>query len=290
MTDRKDIDEFSGVETTGHEWDGLKELNNPLPRWWLWVLYATIVWAVGYWILMPSWPLITDHTRGFLGYSDRAVVMDQVEALQAVRAERGEGLVGASLEDIVATPELLEFAMASGRAAFGDNCAPCHGAGGAGAAGYPNLNDDNWLWGGTLDDIHASIAYGIRSDHPASRIGGMPAFGRDGLLNLVEMRAVANHVRTLSGLGAEEGVDLALGATVYADYCGACHGFDGEGSRDVGAPNLANNIWLYGSDVDTIMRNVRDGRASVMPAWVDRLDPVTLKSLTVYVHSLGGGE
>ncbi len=290
MADKKDIDEISGVETTGHEWDGLKELNNPLPRWWLWVLYATIIWAVGYWILMPSWPLINDHTRGLLGHSDRAVVVERIEALEALRRERGGRLIEASLDEVVETPALLEFAMASGRGAFGDNCAGCHGAGGAGAPGYPNLNDDNWLWGGTLEDIQESILYGIRSDHPQTRLGDMPAFGRDGILDIEEMRAVAAYVRGLSGLEVAEGADLDLGATVYADYCAACHGPAGEGSRDLGAPDLSNNIWLYGADVETIVTSVREGRASVMPAWEGRLDPVTTKALAVYVHSLGGGE
>lgn len=288
MKDRKEIDEFSGVETTGHEWDGLKELNNPLPRWWVWVLYATIVWAVGYWILMPSWPLITDYTRGLLGHSQRAIVMDQFEELQALRRERGVGLVDATLEEILDTPELLEFAMASGRAAFGDNCVPCHGPGGAGSPGYPNLHDDNWAWGGALEDIHRTILYGIRSEHPETRLGDMPPFGD--FLDWNETTAVASFVRTLSGLDAEPDVDLALGEAVFADNCAACHGAGGEGIRDLGAPDLTNNMWVFGADADTIMTTVRDGRASVMPAFADRLDEVTAKALAVYVHALGGGE
>jgi cytochrome c oxidase cbb3-type subunit III len=290
MKEHKEIDEFSGVETTGHEWDGLKELNNPLPRWWLWTFYATVIWAVGYWVLMPSWPLVTDYTRGLLGHSDRANVAERLAELQALRAQHGAGVADAELQEIIATSELLEFAMASGRAAFGDNCAPCHGAGGAGAPGYPNLNDDNWLWGGTLDDIHHAIAYGIRSEHPQAHIGDMPAFGQDGLLNSIEIWAVANHVRTMSGLEAEETADLELGRDIYADFCAACHGASGEGDRSVGAPNLANNLWLFGGDIGSVVATIRDGRASVMPAWADRLDEVAVKSLTVYVHSLGGGE
>lgn len=290
MKEHKEIDEFSGVETTGHEWDGLKELNNPLPRWWLWTLYATVIWAVGYWILMPSWPLLSDYTRGMLGHSDRARVSEQMAELQAMRAQHGAGIAEAALADIVATPALLEFAMASGRAAFGDNCAACHGAGGAGAPGYPNLNDDNWLWGGTLDDIHHAIAYGIRSGHDKAHVGDMPAFGRDGMLNAAEIRAVANQVRLLSGLEAEEIADIGLGGEIYADFCASCHGAAGEGARAFGAPDLSNDLWLFGGDIETIVASIRDGRASVMPAWEGRLDAVTVKSLAVYVHSLGGGE
>jgi cytochrome c oxidase cbb3-type subunit 3 len=287
---KKEIDQISGIETTGHEWDGLKELNNPLPRWWLWTFYATIAWSAVYWILMPSWPLLTDYTRGIRGHSQRAIVIEQVEALRALRAQHGADLADAALEDIQATPRMLEFAMANGRAAFGDNCAPCHGAGGAGAIGYPNLNDDDWIWGGTLDDIHQTILYGIRSGHEQARFGDMPAFGRDGLLDAQQVRAVANYVRSLSGLEVEPTADLALGRTIYEDNCASCHGDAGEGMREVGAPSLADPIWLYGSSLEAIIHRIQVGGGGVMPAWDQRLDPVTIKSLAVYVHALGGGE
>lgn len=287
---KKDIDQISGIETTGHEWDGLKELNNPLPRWWLYTFYVCCAWAVFYWIMMPSWPLVSDYARGIRGHSQRAVVMQEVEAMRTVRAETGAGLADAELADIQSTPKLLEFAMANGKAAFGDNCAPCHGGGGGGAVGYPNLNDDAWLWGGTLDDIHQTLLYGIRSDNDETRFGDMPAFGRDELLETGQINAVANYVRSLSGLETEPGADLALGETVFLDNCAACHGDDGKGMREVGAPNLTDGIWLYGNDLNTIVDGIRNGRGAVMPAWIDRLDPVTLKSLAVYVHSLGGGE
>lgn len=287
---KKDIDQLSGVETTGHEWDGLKELNNPLPRWWLWTFYATIAWAVVYWILMPSWPLLSDYTRGVRGHSQRAIVVEQVEELKALRAQHGSDLGDATLEEIQSTPRMLEFAMANGRAAFGDNCAPCHGAGGAGAVGYPNLNDDDWIWGGSLDDIHQTILYGIRSGDDEARFGDMPAFGRDGILDAQEVRTVANYVRSMSGLDVEENADLALGRTIYEDNCASCHGDAGEGMRELGAPSLADPIWLYGSGLDAIIHRIQIGGGGVMPAWHQRLDPVTLKSLAVYVHALGGGE
>ena len=290
MADKKHIDEFSGIETTGHVWDGLRELNNPLPKWWINTFYVTCIWAIGYWIVMPSWPLITDYTRGFLGYSQRAVVTEQVEEMRALRAKSGSALETASVDEIAADQAMLQFAMANGKAAFGDNCAPCHGTGAEGSKGYPNLNDDAWLWGGTREDIHVTLQYGIRSDHDESRIGDMSAFGRDEILSRKEIRTVANFTRTLSGLEAEEGTDMEAGATLFEENCAACHGEDGTGMREVGAPNLTDSIWLFGSDLDTVIETIHNGRASVMPAWVDRLDPVTVKSLAVYVHSLGGGE
>ena len=286
----KEIDKLSGVETTGHEWDGLKELNNPLPRWWLWVFYATVIWAVIYWILMPSWPMLTDYTRGIRGQSQRAIVMQEVDALKALRAEKGAGLADADLAEIQQTPAMLEFAMANGRSAFGDNCAPCHGSGGGGFTGYPNLNDDAWLWGGSLDDIHQTLLYGIRSDHDETRFGDMPAFGRDELLTPDEVFDVANYVHSMAGMDTAADANLEEGKTLYMDNCAVCHGDEGKGMRELGAPNLTDGIWMYGSDLDTIIDGINNGRGAVMPAWIDRLDPVTLKSLAVYTHSLGGGE
>jgi len=286
----KEIDQISGVETTGHEWDGLKELNNPLPRWWLWVFYVCILWAVVYWILMPAWPLVDGYTKGVLGNSQRAIVMEEVAALQNLRGQTGAALADASLQDIESTPEMLEFAMANGAAAFGDNCAPCHGSGGGGAIGYPNLVDDGWLWGGTLDDIHQTLLYGIRSDHDETRFGDMPAFGRDGILDREQVRDVASYVASLSGMETDPAADMAAGEELFIDNCSACHGEDGKGMQEVGAPNLTDAIWLYGGDMDSIIHRIEIGGGGVMPAWVDRLDPVTIKSLAVYVHGLGGGE
>lgn len=286
----KDIDEVSGVETTGHEWDGLKELNNPLPRWWLITFYICIVWAIGYWIAMPAWPLVSDYTKGLLGSSQREQAIAAYQAATTARAEKGSGLVKASLEDIEGNQNLLEFAMANGKAAFGDNCAACHGTGATGSKGYPNLNDDDWLWGGTLEDIQTTIRHGIRSTSDDTRVGDMTAFGRDEILNKDEIRAVSNYVRTLSGQEPEAGADLEAGKTVFVDNCVACHGEDGKGMKDLGSANLTDNIWLYGGDLDTIIATVTNGRKGVMPTWQGRLDDVTIKSLAVYIHSLGGGQ
>ncbi len=289
-THQKEIDQISGVETTGHEWDGLKELNNPLPRWWLYMFYACIVWAIGYWVVYPSWPLISSYTSGVMGDSQRANALAAYEEGIAARASIGDKLVTASFEDIRTTPELLEFASANGQAAFGDNCAPCHGSGATGFEGYPNLQDDNWIWGGTVDDIHTTLLYGIRSGHDDARIGDMPAFGTDELLTREEITQVANYVASKAGLEPEDGVDLAAGETIYTDNCAACHGEDLKGMQEVGAPNLTAATYLYGKSVDAIKAQVNSPRNGVMPAWTDRLDEATIKSLAIYVHSFGGGQ
>ncbi len=291
MAHHKHVDDISGVETTGHEWDGLRELNNPLPRWWLWTFYASCVVAVIYWVMMPSWPLVSGYLPGIRGYHQRAVVMEEVAALEAQRAQLGAGLKDVSLEKIQDTPDLLQFAMASGAAAFGDNCAPCHGSGGQGGKGYPNLNDDAWLWGGSLEAIQQTITHGIRAaDDDQTRMGDMPAFGSTGILSNEEIRATANYVRTLSGEKPEDGANLALGKETFVNNCAACHGEDGKGMQDLGSANLTDHDWLYGGDLDTIMTTIQNGRGGVMPAWGQRLGDVTIKSLAVYVHSLGGGE
>lgn len=292
MTDthNKEVDQLSGIETTGHEWDGLKELNNPLPRWWLYMFYVTILWAVGYWIVYPSWPLISSYTTGVLGDSQRQNALDDFNAGIAARSVVGEKLVAASFDEIKADQALLEFANASGQAAFGDNCAPCHGTGALGSVGYPNLQDDGWIWGGTMEDIHITLLYGIRSEHDETRIGDMPSFGTDEILDREEISQVSNYVASKAGLEAEAGVDLAAGQTIYDDNCAACHGEDLKGMTEVGAPNLLSANYLYGKSLDAIKAQVHQARNGVMPAWDERLDAATVKSLAVYVHSFGGGQ
>ena len=290
MAKEREIDPISGVETTGHEWDGLKELNNPLPRWWLWTLYATIVWAIGYWILMPAWPLIDGSTRGLLGYSSRERVAESLAAAADAQGDLRATFVAASLEDIVNDPDLREFALAGGQSAFSVNCSQCHGSGAAGGVGYPNLNDDEWIWGGTLADINYTIQHGARSqDDEVTRISEMPKFGTDGILDPQQIDQVAEYVLQLSGAESDPAAATA-GAVLFADNCAACHGASGEGNREFGAPALNNQIWLYGGDKASIVASITGARAGHMPAWGGRLDPVALKQLTVYVHSLGGGE
>jgi cytochrome c oxidase cbb3-type subunit 3 len=288
-SNHNDIDAITGTSTTGHEWDGIKELNTPLPRWWVITFYMTIVWAIGYWIVYPAWPLLSSHTAGLFGYSSRAAVVEQLEELKVLRAGNVAKIETASFADIKGDPTLLAFARAQGKAAFGDNCAPCHGLGATGAKGFPNLNDDDWLWGGKIEDIHQTLKFGIRHDHAETRAGNMTAFGRDGLLKKDEIVNVAAYARSLAGLKSTSG-DLAKGKALFADNCAACHGDDGKGNLELGAPNLTDAIWLYGSDEASVVETITNGRQGVMPGWSGRLDPVTIKSLAVYVHTLGGGK
>ena len=196
---KREADAAARTPTTGHEWDGIEELNTPLPRWWLWTFYATIVWAIVYWIFYPAWPTVTGYTRGVLGYTNRAQVSADLADLQKVRGAKGAALTQVSLADIEKDPALLAFAQAQGKAAFGNNCAPCHGVGATGAKGYPNLNDDDWLWGGTLDEIKQTIEHGVRSGDAKDHESAMPAFGKMGMLKPDEIVTVANYVRSLSG-------------------------------------------------------------------------------------------
>ena len=286
----EETDALTGTATTGHEWDGLRELNTPLPRWWLWIFYATIIWAIGYWIVYPSWPLVTSYSKGIWGWQSREAVVKDLDALRALRGPMVEKLSASSLEQIVADPQLLEFARAQGKTAFGDNCAPCHGAGGGGAKGYPNLNDDDWLWGGKLDDIAQTIRFGIRSTHEKTRLGSMPAFGREGMIKREDIEAVADYTRSLAGLPVDKSANLAAGKAVFVANCAICHGENGKGKRELGAPNLTDAIWLYGPSREVIIDGLWNGRGGIMPAWSGRLGDSTIKALTVYVHTLGGGE
>lgn len=283
-----EIDKATGTATTGHEWDGIKELETPLPRWWLWTFYATIIWAVAYWVVYPAWPTITSSTQGVLGWHSRDAIVDDLKALQLIRGEKAAKIASTSAADVKANPDLLPFALAQGKAAFGDNCAPCHGSGAAGTKGFPNLNDDDWLWGGSIDAIKQTITFGIRSGHDQARVGNMPPFAD--VLKKDEIAMLARHVRTLSGLAPSAGYDKAKGAKLFADNCAACHGDNAKGNQEVGAPNLTDGIWLYAPDEATIAEGITNGRGGVMPAWTGRLDPATITSLAVYIHSLGGGK
>ena len=277
------------AETTGHEWDGIRELNKPLPKWWLYTFYACVVWAVGYWLLMPAWPLVSSYTKGWLGYSQREMVAEELDQAKAGKAAFRQQIAASDLAAIKADPELLNFALAGGEAAFGDNCAPCHGRGAQGAFGYPNLRDDSWLWGGSLDAIHQTITHGIRANDAKTRASQMPAFGRMGLLNATQVNDAAEFVLSLSGR-ADDNEAAERGAKIFADNCSPCHGKDGKGNQTLGAPDLTDQLWLYGGDKPTIAETVINARNGVMPAWAGRLDPETIKELAVYVHSLGGGQ
>ena len=286
----KHIDELSGVATTGHEWDGIRELDNPMPRWWLWAYYASIVFAVGYMIAYPAWPLIRGNTPGVLGYSTRGELQQKLDAAEALKSDYLAGVANASVDEIMADDNLRTFATAAGSAAFKVNCVQCHGTGAMGGGGYPNLNDDNWLWGGSAEEIRQTIAHGIRYDgDDDTRFSEMPAFGD--ILEPEEITQVVAYVTSLTGHeGDAKPADIEAGETVFVDNCSSCHAEDATGDREFGAPNLRDAIWLYGSTPDDIRTQVLHPRHGVMPAWQARLGETTVKELAVYVHSLGGGE
>jgi cytochrome c oxidase cbb3-type subunit 3 len=286
----ENVDAFSGTATTGHEWDGVRELNTPLPRWWLWLFYATIIWSIGYWVVYPSWPLISGYTDGVFHWHSREAVVNDLAGLRAIRGPIADKVNTASLQEIRDDDQLRTFALALAKPIFLENCAPCHGSGAAGSKGYPNLNDDEWLWGGKLDDIAATVGRGIRAADPKTRAGSMPAFGRDGMMKRPDIETVADYVRSIAGLKVDPKADLAAGKKIYADMCASCHGAEGKGNREMGAPNLTDAIWLYGSDKAVIVDGLWNGRGGMMPAWAGRLDDSTIKALAVFIHTRGGGE
>lgn len=281
------------VETTGHQWDGIEELNNPLPRWWVWVFYATIVWGIIYTILFPAWPLITQATPGVLGHSTRANAAAEIAMWDERTAETRALLVTTDLNAIAADPNLAAFAERAGAAVFRTNCATCHGSGAAGfeGKGYPNLLDDDWLWGGTMEDIYLTIAHGIRNTtDPDARYSQMPAFGVDQILEAEQIDQVVEHVLAISGQEHDAAL-AAAGATVWMDAgCNACHMDDGSGDRTQGAPNLSDAIWLYGGSRELIRESVYYARFGVMPNWNTRLSEDEIRAVAFYVHSRGGGE
>lgn len=289
MPTKIEKDSVTGHATTGHEWDGLKELNRPLPKWWLYVMYATIVWSIGWFILYPSWPGIHGYFHGTLGYSQRDKVDADVAAVLQQRAGSMNKIKALSFDDIRKDPQLLAVAQTAGKITFANNCQPCHGAGGGGNPGYPALAAGNWLWGGKLPDIQQTVIHGIRSGDPDARQSQMPRFGADGVLKPEEIQQVADFVATLYGKPVA-GKDVTAGKTLFADNCAVCHGDAGQGNREVGGPKLASRAHLYGDDRAAIVAQVTNPKMGVMPNWNTRLDDATIKSVALYVHSLGGGE
>jgi cytochrome c oxidase cbb3-type subunit 3 len=287
MSDKKDDLDY---ETTGHEWDGIKEYNKPLPRWWLWTFYATIVWGVIYTIAYPAWPMINSATPGILGYSTRGEVVEDIARFEEANSGINAQLASVELTEIANDPELNQYAQNAGAAVFRTWCAQCHGSGAAGvqASGYPNLLDDDWLWGGDIEAIHTTIAHGIRNENdPDARYSEMPAFGD--LLEEGQIPQVVNYVMSLSGEPQDASL-VAAGEEVYLDNCAACHLEDGTGDVWQGAPNLTDAIWLYGGDYDTLIETVTYSRFGVMPSWADRLNEAEIRAVATYVHGLGGGE
>lgn len=278
--------------TTGHSWDGIEEFDNPMPRWWVIIFVLTVVWAVGYWVVYPAWPGMQSSTPGIAGYSSRANVAAEIAEFES----RHDGLFAQLLEndpaDIANDPDLHRFAINAGASVFRAQCSQCHGAGGAGvqASGFPNLLDDDWLWGGTMDDIVETVTYGIRnSDFPDARYSEMPAFGRDGLLASEEVDQVTHYVLSLSGTDHDAAM-AGPGEELYLNNCAACHGDDGAGDYFVGAPALNDQIWLYGGSFDAVRQSIYYSRFGVMPGFANRLREAEIRAVAAYVHQLGGGQ
>ncbi|MCX7374498.1 MAG: cytochrome-c oxidase, cbb3-type subunit III [Alphaproteobacteria bacterium] len=288
MPTKIEKDAITGTDTTGHEWDGLKELNTPLPTWWLYTFYACCVFALVWVVLYPAIPV--QGWTGITGWTARGAITGEMETARARTEPMLARLRSATPEQIAANPELRAYAIAGGRAVFANNCAACHGAGGQGArGGYPSLADDEWIWGGDLAAIHLTINHGIRNqDSDEARVSMMPRFGVDGVLTRAQITDVAEHVLGL-GHRSTDAAMAARGAALYAENCASCHGERGEGNTDVGAPNLSDRVWLHASDRAGIAAYIANPQMGVMPAFAQRLDPALVNMLAVYVHSLGGG-
>lgn len=289
MPTKIEKDVISGRDTTGHEWDGIRELNTPLPKWWVYVYLATIVWALGMFVLYPAIPLGTRATTGLLGFSSRAQAMAGFKEMNALHATQMQEIGRMSFADIEKNHDLMEVALTAGRITFANNCQPCHGPNGEGRIGYPALDTDVWRWGGSLDAIQQTITHGIRSADPDARNSQMPNFGGDKLLTPAQIEDVADYVMTLYGK-AKPGVDTSAGEKLFGDNCAPCHGAKAEGNRDVGAPPLASRVHLYGDSRAAVVAQITHPRMGVMPNWNHRLSPATIKAVALYVHSLGGGE
>lgn len=280
------------VETTGHSWDGIEEYNNPLPRWWLYSFYACILYAIVYTIAYPAWPLLKEATPGVLGFSTRANVAAEIDKFDSMNAPVESKLVAADLTAISSDPELSNYTNNAGSAVFQTWCAQCHGSGASGFAslGYPNLLDDDWLWGGTIEDIHLTISHGIRNEEDAdARYSEMPAFGRDEILSDEEIGQTVQYVMKLSGQDHDMAAATA-GETLFLDNCSSCHMEDGTGDIYQGAPNLTDAVWLYGGDAETLTETIAQSRYGVMPSWTGRLSEADIRAVAAYVHQLGGGE
>ena len=288
MPTKIEKDAITGTETTGHEWDGIKELNTPLPKWWLYTFYACIAFAAVYVVLYPAIPSFSSHTRGLLGHTERLAVEEQIAKARARQAEKREALAAIDVTQVGALEQdQLDFALRGGAAAFADNCAPCHGQGGAGRPGFPVLADDAWIWGGSREAIYNTLLHGIRNGDEDARESEMPAYGE--ILERDQIVDVANYVLSLSG-SDHDAEAAGRGEETYAEQCAACHGEQGEGNRELGAPRLSDQVWLYGGSEEEVIAQIIKPQLGVMPGWKDRLDDTTIKMVTVYVHSLGGGE
>jgi len=281
-------DPHTGHQTTGHEWNGIIELNTPVPRVIYFFLAITVIFAVGYWILMPTWPIGTTYTKGLLGDDVRADVTESVKQAALQRAPWTSQIESKSFAAIAKDPALMNVVRETGRTLFGDNCAACHGREAKGNKGYPNLTTQSWLWGGSPEAIAETIRVGINSTHPDTRSSQMPAFGRDGMLQRPDIDKVVAFIRSLSHpndktIAADQ---ATAGKEVFAANCASCHGEDAKGNQEMGAPDLTDAFWIYGGDVQSITNTVWGGRNGHMPTWEGRLTDLDRKILALYIADL----
>lgn len=283
-------DAVTGRETTGHEWNGIKELDTPVPRGVLLFLIVTHLWAIAWWFFVPAWPLGSTYTKGLLGIDQHTTVAARLVEGEQQRASWTTRLETEPYDAILADGALMQTVRDTGRQLFGDNCAACHGRDGKGGTNYPNLTDGDWLWGGDPETIEQTIRVGINTAHPDTRIAQMSAFGRDEVLDRQQVRDVAAYVYSLTnpGYSTPENVNrIEAGREVFATTCVACHGEEAKGDRELGAPDLTDGYWVYGGSMDAILASVHGGRQGYMPAWDKRLSTANIRTLAAFVYELG---
>jgi cytochrome c oxidase cbb3-type subunit 3 len=286
----EEIDPVSGHVTTGHQWNGIKELDTPVPRGVLIFLIVTHLFAVIWWFVMPTWPLGNTYTKGLLGADQRKIVEEKLVQADAARAPWVNAIEKSSFDEILANPQLMQVVMKTGHQLFGDNCAACHGRDGKGGDNYPDLTDHDWIWGGGPERIAETMRVGVNALHAESRAARMPSFGRDKMLDQTQVGNVATYVYSLSNPLASTPQTIArieAGRQVFLTNCAACHGEDAKGNQDLGAPNLSDRFWIYGGDFEKIITTIHGGRQGHMPTWDERLSPAEIKILALYVYSLG---
>lgn len=282
-------DPHTGYLTTGHEWNGIKELNTPVPRAVYFFLIATALFSLGYWILFPAFPLGWTYTKGMLGVDQRTTVNEALQRASLDRESWTKQIESNSYQAVQADPALMTIVRQTGRALFGDNCAACHGLQAKGSKGFPNLTTESWLWGGDPETIAETIRVGINANHPSTRVAQMLAFGRDNILPRADVENVVSYVQSLSDRAAVEQIPqerLESGKTIFAANCASCHGDDGKGKSDLGAPDLTDHNWIHGGDPQSIFTTVWHGRQGQMPAWENRLNSLERKILTLYLVDL----
>ena len=281
----KEHDPLTGHQTTGHEWDGITELNTGVPKVVWFFIIVTHIFALIAWILLPSWPLVTTYAKGILGLDQRQAVEADIAAANVARADWADRIAALPADEIMNSPELMARVVDTAPQLYGDNCAGCHGQTAAGGPGFPSLVDDAWLWGSDTDTIMETLRVGINSTHPDTRYAQMLAFGRDGMLPRDEIGMVVDYVQSLSGVDAPAD-RIAVGAEIFAENCAGCHGDTGAGNLELGAPNLTDDFWIYGGDDAAVFSSIWDGRQGWMPAWEDRLSETERKILAVYLQHL----